>query len=277
MEISLKYSLRFFSLLLILGINACSNIQKNEEHKELGQAKLEASWKYYQGSVKNMNLLEESVQIDSENNEAWRELSIPYLKRGYPDKWYLHYQKAINSGATNWIGARGCDYLFFYRDYKRALQDFNALDTLTPNFTDYPQATSDLYLRALCYYGLKNYSKAITFLDSHIQEQSNSPGGFDFIDPHVFLYKGLAHQQLGDSKKAKEAFQNGLKIFNKSSDLHFHLSNLYLLQNNFSEAEKHYNIGLECFRIGYKNQHNYVEVLEEIHENDFIDLKNRFD
>jgi tetratricopeptide (TPR) repeat protein len=259
---------------LLLQIS-CKQVSPNISPVQIdsSEAKLKASWHYYQGSVANMNLLEAAVALNPGNYEAWRELSIPYLKRGYPAEWFAHYNKAIEAGATEWVGARGCDYLFFYRDYTRALADFNALDTITPNFTDYPQATSDLYLRALCYYGLKDFRVALRFLDRHIEEQSNSSGGFKFIDPHIFLYKGLANLKLNELSAAEEAFNLGLSIFDQSSDLQFHLARVLLLQNKHEAACRHFALAYTCFKTGYKNQHNYVEVQEELYLYDFEELK----
>lgn len=261
--------LRLLPLFIAIATGCNSPQPPTQALIESSQEKLEASWHYYQGSVANMNLLEEAVYQNPNNYEAWRELSIPYLKRGYPTLWYAHYAKAIEVGATTWIGARGCDYLYFYRDYKRALVDFNALDTITPDFTDYPQATSDLYLRGLCYYGLQDYGQALQFFERHIEEQSNSAGGFKFIDPHVFLYKGLAHLKLNALKKARKAFETGLSIFDQSSDLQFHLARVFFLQGKHAEACTHFDLAYTCFKIGYKNQHNYVEVQEELYEEDF--------
>lgn len=268
----MEKSLKYFPSLLLLLIFGC-NHQSVEERNTLSDQLLEKSWHTYQGSVQNMNLLEAAVRLNPCNHEAWRELSIPYLKRGYPDKWFAHYDKAVKCGATEWVGARGHDFLYFYRDYERALQDFNALDTITPNFTDYPQATSDLYLRGLCYYGLEDYEKCLNFIQRCIEEQDNGPGGLDFLDPHVYLFEGLAHLQLGNYNAAEKSFENGLKLFDQSADLNFHLARTKWKLGEKNKARELLKKGKHCFEIGYYHKHGYVEVLEQLYLNDFESLE----
>jgi hypothetical protein len=64
---------------------------------------------------------------------------------------------------VTWQGWRGYLKLFFYRDYESAIADFNATDTLTTGFTDYPQSMSVDYLRGLAYFQLGEEEKALDY------------------------------------------------------------------------------------------------------------------
>ncbi len=275
MERSLKYCL---SLLfgISMGWSGCTHIPDRlteAEREALVEAKFDTLHRLYQGSPENMRLLREVTVLEPCHAEAWRELSIPYLKRGYPGTWAQYSNKVIACGGHDWIGYRGHNYLFFYRDYERALQDFNALDTLTPGFTDYPQATSDLYLRGLCYFGLKQYEKAMAYFDKYIAEEAASPGGFDFIDQNAFLYRGIIRYRLGEYTAALEEFKQGLRLFDQSADLHFHIARTKLALENLEGAYESIERSQKYFQMGYFNQHGYVEVLEQIYLYDIQHLK----
>src|SRR5688500_7323755 len=123
---------------------------------------------FNQGSPENMELIETAIELDPNNSAAWRELSVPYLKRGLGHEWKPLFDKAVEIDPISWQGWRGYLKLFFYRDYEGAIQDFNATDTLTPNFTDYPQSLSVDYLRALAYLQLKDFDASIKFITKYI-------------------------------------------------------------------------------------------------------------
>lgn len=275
MERSLKYFLSYTVVCTALTLS-CSGPQQPldpGEKDEQIELKFKEANSYYQGSVNNMKHLAEVLELDPENAEAWRELSIPYLKRGYPHLWWDHYEKAFEYGPEEWAGWFGTNLFFTFKDYEKALKYFNALDTLTPNFTDYPQATSDLYLRALCYYGLGDYEHAMEYMDRHIANESSNPGGFDFIDPHTFLYRGIIKYKQGDYESSLVELDTGLSLFDKSADLHFHKAKAYLALNRKQDALESLEKAREFFELGYFNSRPYVEVLEQIYDYDLEELE----
>jgi tetratricopeptide (TPR) repeat protein len=272
--------LLIFCLSLFLLLSACSNPSTSNlepaltlvERDTLIAQKYREFFQTHQGTPRAMHLLEEILELDSTNAEAWREMSIPYLKRGIPHKWYEYYQKAIEYDAENWIGWRGYCYLFFYRDYRRAIADFDATDTITPGFTDYPQAMSVHYLRGLCYYGLNEYENAQAYFQRYIDEEMAGPG-FDFIDQNVYLFRGLIQQKLGDHQQAIEEFKTGLKIFEGSSDLYYHLSQSYLALGNLPLAKSNALKAEDYFKQGYYHHRPYIEVFDRIYDYDISELK----
>lgn len=267
--------------LSILFIGAsCTSATENTSNVSLSQSerdtlianKYKEFFTIHQGTPRAMTLLEEILALDSTNAEAWRELSIPYLKRGFPHQWFKYYQKVVQYDAETWIGWRGYCYLYFYRDFDRAIQDFDATDTLTPNFTDYPQAMSVHYLRGLCYYGLEDYDNALAFFQKYIDEEMAS-AGFDYIDQTVFLYRGLTYQKLGNHHQAINEFKTGLKIFDQSSDLYYHLSRSNIALGDLSTAKLNAKKAEAHFKQGYFHHRPYVEVLDQIYDYDLEDLK----
>jgi hypothetical protein len=142
---------------------------------------------YYQGSPGCQAMLIESLRMDSSNADAWREYSIPYLKRGIGHEWIGPIDSAVKYDAFTWQGYRGYNKLYFYRDFDGAIADFNATDTLTPGFTDYPQGQSVDYMRGIAYLGKKEFKNAIAYLERYMEEVTNEQG-VEWADAYAFLY-----------------------------------------------------------------------------------------
>lgn len=269
---------RIFCLSLFLGLLACTEkaplapAYSKAEADSLIKIKYEEFFETHQGTPRAMTLLDEIIELDSTNAEAWREKSIPYLKRGYPHEWFENYQIAVKYGATEWIGWRGYCYLFFYRDFERAIADFDALDTLTPDFTDHPQAMSTHLLRGISYYGLKNFEKSLEYFQKYIDEELAGTGGFDFIDQNAFLYRGRAYQEMGNHALALKEFETGLRIFNQSSDLYYHMTRSHIEMENTSLAKSTAIKAKEYFELGYFHHRPYIEVLDQRYDYDIKEL-----
>src|SRR6188768_2890865 len=114
------------SILTIVVLSGCGKTDKYEaytlaERKKMSLEYLENGEKNYnQGSPENMELIEIAIKLDPENSSAWRELSVPYLKRGLPHEWKPLFDKAVEVDPKMWQGWRGYLKLFFYRDYESA-------------------------------------------------------------------------------------------------------------------------------------------------------------
>lgn len=244
-----------------------------EERDSLIAMKYEEFFQTHQGTPRAMTLLDEILELDSSNAEAWREKSIPYLKRGLPHQWYENYKHAIEFGAEEWIGWRGYNYLFFYKDFRRAINDFNATDSLNPEAIDHPQAMSVDLLRGIAYFGLQSLDTSLFFFDKYIHDEMENGAGLGFIDQTAFLYRGLIFQKQQNHLLAIESFKTGLKIFEESADLHFHLSRSFLALKNLTIAQEECHKAAVNFRQGYFHHRPYVEVLEQIYDYDIDALE----
>tara|TARA_R110002072_G_scaffold152494_12_gene302212 strand:+ start:4641 stop:5492 length:852 start_codon:yes stop_codon:yes gene_type:complete len=274
-----RLSLFFLSLGLLFFSCNWNDISPNEravfsleERDSLIKIKYKEFFKTHQGTPKAMTLLDEILELDSTNAEAWRERSIPYLKRGYPHEWFKNYEYAIVYDAKEWIGWRGYNFLFFYKDFRRAISDFNATDTLTKDFIDFPQAMSVDFLRGIAYYGLESYDTALFYLQRYIDAELKGSGGLAFIDQNAFLYKGRVHQKLNNHDSAIQAFDTGLKIFDQSCDLHFFKSQSLLEMENISKAKSEALLAKKCFDLGYVHRRPYIEVIDQLYDYDVLEL-----
>ncbi len=257
----------FLSLIIIFCLFSCK--KQKEQAKEI----LEFG-KYYQGSAQSLNALSKSVELDSTNAEAYRELSIPYLKRGIPHLWKKHMEKAIQKDPISWQGYRGYNYLWFYRDYKKAIADFDATDTLTPNFIDYPQGHSVDYWRGIAYLGLGNYEKSIAYWNKHIKKETEDTGE-DWVEINAFLYRGIAYYESKNYELALRDFNKIIYYFKQSADAKYYKAIILYEKGNKNEAQTYIEEAIKDFKLGFYNQRPYVETLRQIYMEDLLLFKKK--
>ncbi|PTX64143.1 hypothetical protein C8N46_101754 [Kordia periserrulae] len=306
METLPKY---FLSLAIVLCLFSCED---EIDRKKRALDSFHYGMQHYQGTEESINAFARAVELDPTHAESWRELSIPFLKRGMPHLWKPYIDKAVELDPITWQGYRGYNYLWFYRDYKSAIADFDATDTLTPNFTDAPQGHSVDYWRGIAYLGLKEYDNCIAYFDKHIQKETEETGE-DWVEHEAFLYRGIAHYEknktqfhsiynpkifeaaLNDfntilkynSDFADANYYKALTLFEECKLLQkeikinsFRDSNLLhsptpqeILAKKKSEAVKTIQKGLENFQNGYSVRRPYVETIRQLYLEDFINLQ----
>ncbi|MEM1121870.1 MAG: tetratricopeptide repeat protein [Bacteroidota bacterium] len=283
MEKLLNYCLRLLVISSLPLFFACENTPvlykksfTKEAQKKIASQMLGGLKFCYQGSVPCQLLMEEALHLDSTHPEIHRELGIPYLKRGFPADYEPHYANTVKYGAVEWQGWRGYIYLYFYRDYERALADFKALDTLTPNFVDYPQATSVLFMSAICHLKMGNYDQAIQLFDDHITEELRTTTE-DFIDTKTYLFQGIAYYKNGDSFSAKKSFDRGLKNLEENADLWYWTAKLAYENGEFTVAKAALEKAQQYFDGEYYNKRPYVEEFFQIHQLDLTELNQKID
>ncbi len=280
METSQRYFLSFFMGLIMI---SCS---KNHNDVSVEQKKLLSKEMYqkeaakhdfngpFQGTPIGMTLLDDILALDSTNCEALRAYSVPYLKRGMPHKWKPWFDKAVECNPKMWQPWRGYLYLWFYRDYKKAIEDFNASDTLTPNFIDSPQGHSVDYWRGIAYLGLKDYTNSIHYFDMHIATVTKDSGE-DWVEPSAFLYLGIAHYENAELKKASFNIDKALQYYqNTSADSHYYKALLHTHNNTYDEALISINEAIKNYKEGYYSKRDYVEEIRQIYPQQLKDLKN---
>ncbi len=228
-------------------------------------------WYHYQGSVSDQFQLLESLQLDSSNADAWRERAIAYLKRGIPNHFHSYYEKAVELKPEKWAGFRGYVYLYFYRDYGRAIADFNLGDQ-TVGEVQYSQGQSHDYMRGICYFGLENYEAAIDALDKYIKKVTTEEGE-EWVDVYAMLYKGLSLMELERLDEAIIEFDRVLKYYPNLSDCFYHKARIFVSRGQFNLALELLHQAENYFNQGYYHQRPYVEVLEQIYLQDIIELR----
>ncbi|MEW7289486.1 tetratricopeptide repeat protein [Aquimarina sp. 2304DJ70-9] len=280
METLLRYFLSFFMGLILISCSKnhddLSVAQRRELSKEMYQEEVSKHGfdGPFQGTPIGMTLLDDILALDSTNCEALRAYSVPYLKRGIPHKWKRWFDKAVECDPKMWQPWRGYLYLWFYRDYKRAIDDFNASDTLTPNFIDSPQGHSVDYWRGIAYLGLKDYTNSIRYFDTHIATVTKDSGE-DWVEPSAFLYLGIVHFENSNLEKANLNIDKALQYYqNVSADSHYYKALLQARNKAHAEALISVNKAIENYNQGYYSKRDYVEEIRQIYPQQLESLRN---
>ncbi|WP_425389811.1 tetratricopeptide repeat protein [Ekhidna sp.] len=242
-----------------------------EEMKQLSPQLRGGRGYYYQGSVPEQFQLKEAFKMDSTDADLWREFGTARVKRGILDEMYRYYNEAVKRKPEKWAGFRGYLYLYFYRDYERAIADFNLGDEANGQ-VDYSQGQSHDYMRGISYYGLKEYQTSLDYLDRYIDKVTEEEGE-SWVDVYAILYKGLALMQLNRLDEAMSEFDRVLKYYPNLSDCFYHKAQIYVARGQFNLAMQELDMAEEYFTKGYFHQRPYVEVLEQIYLQDIQDLK----
>lgn len=206
----------FLSLLVALLFLNCSS------DREKAEAVYKRAIQHPQGSKMSINGIKRATEIDSTYEQAVYELSVAYLKRGLPHKWLPQYNKAVKLDPAKRIPWRGYLYLWFYRDYNKAIADFDASDELTP-YIDHPQGHSVDFWRGIAYLGLNDYENSIAYWDKHITKETVDSGE-DWVELEAFLYRGIAYYESENSEKALENFNKVIQYFKQSADAKYYKS-----------------------------------------------------
>ena len=272
-----RYSKCFLNTVLFLLIIAFFSCEENEynyydanfdqQEKEYYSERLITGrgW-YYQGTPSEQLVFDEARKLDPTNASAHRELGVPYLKRGFAAEFYEHYDNAIKHDALNWQGWRAYLYLYFYRDYDRAIADCDAMDILTPDFVDFPQATSVDYMRGVCYMQKENYNKALSYFDKHIEFEKRETG-IEYMESIAFLQKAFCHYKMKDMDQAISSIDVGLSINPNSADLNYWKA-LYLFESDPKQSMTYLEKSEELFSKGNYNKRPYVEEFNQIYRID---------
>ncbi|WP_423996858.1 tetratricopeptide repeat protein [Maribacter sp. IgM3_T14_3] len=255
----------FLSIILVFLLSSC------QTKEEKVQDAYDVGFRHYQGNRLHMNAFAYALELDSTKAETYRELSVTYLKRGIPHKWKSWYDGAVEYDPITWQPWRGYLYLWFYRDYEKAIADFNASDSLT-TYIDYPQGHSVDFWRGIAYLGLNDYDNSIAYWDKHITKETKDSGE-DWVELEAFLYRGIAYYEAGETKKAEENFDKVITYHNNSADAKYYKAQLLLDNGNNKAALKMIDDAIVDFNNGYYNNREYVETLRQIYLEDLEKLK----
>ncbi|MEO0787973.1 MAG: tetratricopeptide repeat protein [Bacteroidota bacterium] len=244
--------------------------------RELSDLFVEGSFYYYQGSPGHQLVLEEGLSLDPESALLHRELGVAYLKRGIADQFPRYYGKAASLDPVSWLGWRAYLYLYFYRDYQRAIDDCNRLDPLTPNFVDHPQSTSIDYMRGLAHHQLGEYQVARSYIDLHMEFERSS-GDPQYIDKTSYLLSAMNYLELGKLNEALAELDTAVSWGSKWAELHYYRANILFELGRMTEARAALNKAEEGYNTGWGLSRPYVEEFFAAYPEDFRELSYQLD
>lgn len=248
-------SLSSLILLIIIGVTIWWNIKLDREKSDF---------------FINIHDYERAIEYDPYNSDAWMERSVSFNKAGDFNKGFEYLNKAVELNPSSHLGYRGWIRLRKMRDYDKALIDFDQLDSLTPNFVDAPWGEDIDFLRGECYFGKKEYPKAIELFNRSIKNQKE-----DWADVHSFVYLGLCQYKLGNLEQAIFEFERSLKQFEYTPESYFGIAKSYQKLGNIEKAKE--NILKAEEHITYKRDDIYNEFLNEIYLSEILEFKQQLE
>lgn len=230
------------------------------------------SHRFYQGSPQEQMLYRDALKLDDKSAALNRERGIAFLKRGIFSEYNNGYPQAEKYDPLHWQGWCGYLHLYFHRDYENAIEDFIALDSLTPNITDYPQSTSDKLMRGIAYMQLKQYENALANFDIFLKEETAAVEE-KYLGSPIWAFRSCVLDSLGHHQKAIEALEHGIKVCQgENSELWFYRGKHHFLNKEFKQAKDCLNKALQQNQEGYTFHRPYVEEFLEIQEPEIQDL-----
>ncbi|MBU2995881.1 tetratricopeptide repeat protein [Cellulophaga baltica] len=199
-------------------------------------------------------------------SDAYFEQSVAFNKSGEYAKGFELLDKAVELDPKLHLGYRGWIKLRKLRDFDNALSDFNTLDSLTPKFVDAPWGEDIDFLRGECYFGKKDYQKAIEFFKQNIKNQKKG-----WVDIYSFVYLGLCEYELGNYEKAISEFQRALNQSEFTPESYYGMARAYQKIGQVDNAKE--NILKAESNISYKRDDMYNEFLNEIYLSEILDFK----
>lgn len=244
-------SLGSLILLIIIGVAIWWNVKSDREKSNF---------------FANIRDYEKAIEYDQDNSDAWMERSVSFNKAGDFHKGFEYLDKAVELDPKLHLGYRGWIRLRKIRDYDKALADFDRLDSLTPNFVDAPWGENIDFLRGECYFGKKDYPKAIEMFNRNVKNQKE-----DWSDIHSFIYLGLCEYELGNYEKAITEFQRVSKQSKYTPESFFGMAKAYQKLGETEKAKENILIAEENIRS--KREDSYNEFLNEIYLSEVLEFK----
>tara|TARA_B110000014_G_C20043787_1_gene542663 strand:- start:101 stop:877 length:777 start_codon:yes stop_codon:yes gene_type:complete len=237
-----------FVLIIVIGISIYLYFWKKEkiqQSKELSQ------------KIEN---------FESNDSDEYMGYSIHLNKAGDFENGFKYLNKAVELDPEVHLGYRGWIRLRKMRDFDKALADFKKLDSLTPNFIDAPWGEDIDFLRGECYFGKKDYRKAIELFKRSISNQKEN-----WADIHSFVYLGLCEYELGNYEKSITEFDRGIKQYENLCEAYFGIAKAYYKLGDFEKAKV--NISKAEDNSHYKREDIYNEYLNEIYLSEILEFK----
>ncbi|WP_350293542.1 hypothetical protein [uncultured Croceitalea sp.] len=175
------------------------------------------------------DIYNKALEICPNYHQAYRNKSTAYLKTGEFIMWKKLMDKAVELSPEEHLSYRGwCRYQFF-RDYKGALKDLEALEKIYPDDLGYSQ--NGMYhlkvVQALCQKMLNQPKEAISTLEKHLKKSK-------FKDLYDYYHLGILYSESGQYEKALSAFKIQIKEYDFDG-LQYHLALLHKKLGNLQE------------------------------------------
>ena len=219
----------------------------------------------YQGWDVSQEGFNEAIKLCPNFDQAYREKSVPFLKRGDFITWRKLIDKAVEINPNGNLGYRAWCRFQFLRDYKGCLEDLIKFDSIRKGDVGYSQ-NGDYQLnivKAMCYSGLNQKERAVKIIEKQLLEPDYHIGFYDYYQ------LGATYFQLKNYKKAEENFEKQSKLFDFAENIYFKAEILKIKKQNFSSLK---NLALKTYDEGKVLNDPYTHHFNKIYREQIQNL-----
>jgi tetratricopeptide (TPR) repeat protein len=221
---------------------------------------------FYQGTPESQYYLDSSIKLCPGFADAWREKSVPFLKRGDFVNWKKYIDKAVELNPFRFLSTRGWCRFKFLRDYEGALDDLKKNDTLT-QFASYSSGDGGYELHvvmALCERELGNNGAALKYfaigIDSVIARRGNSAAGL-----YSYVHLAVAKMRMKDYEGAMKALEKQNGIYDKYAETYYYMGCINTITGKKALAKENFLQARE-FVISPKGKYRFFDIYCELHD-----------
>jgi tetratricopeptide (TPR) repeat protein len=257
-KIFLFFTIFIFSLILYK-IICCKTEQDKYDSFNEGYSEVYKG-DFHSGNKKMTNAIS---KLKKPNSKIYHAFSVLNTKNGNYDIAISALEKSYELDSEE--GAYfGWVLLYYYHDYKRALNILNTHDDSTPKFSDWPMGECIHYLKGLAYSQLKNYEKAIEEFDISITNTTRDSGE-NWVDYQVFLNKGICLFNLKKYKEAIVEFKKAKKDYNNCTEAFYYIGLSQFKLNLNDLGCQNLNRANALINLEYNSKDIYVELFHEVY------------
>ena len=261
----------FCFLILLMNIKLKSQMNCNSfEGADCKKACELIKWaEQYQGYKYSQIAFDKALELCPNFDYAYREKSVPYLKRGDFVTWKILIDKAVNLNPKNNLGYRGwCKYQFL-RDYQGAIRDFESLEALYGS-NEIGYSPNGMYhleiVKAICYNEIGKTDLAIHEFQKQLAKKNYTPLLLDYYHLAVLYF------EIKDYDNAKTYFEKQIANNDYYAEPYYYLALIYKRNNNIKQYKKNLVKAEEMYNKEYIMKDNYTHPIDKIYKKDIENL-----
>jgi tetratricopeptide (TPR) repeat protein len=222
--------------------------------------------RHYQFSKEFHETYDEALKICPYFDHAYNEKSVAYLKSGDFITWKKWIDKTVELNPKENLGYRGwCKYQFF-RDYKGAIEDIEALEKIFP--TGYLGYSSngdyELHIaKAICYSAIGEKEKAISIIENQLSKKNHNVGLFDYYQ------LGVTYFELTQYDKALENFEKQSKVYDYAENIYFKSKVAKIRNKDYLDLK---NLALKTYDEGKYMKDAYTHHFNKVYRKQIAEL-----
>jgi len=225
---------------------------------------------FYQGTPESQYYLDSCIKLCPGFADAWREKSVPYLKRGDFVNWKKYIDKAVELNPFRFLSIRGWCRFKFLRDYEGALDDLKKNDTLT-KFASYNSGDGNYELHvimALCERELGNNVAALKYfaigIDSVIAKRGNSAAGL-----YSYVHLAVTKMRMKDYEGAMNALEKQNGVYDKYAETYYYMGCINIITGKKKLAKENFLHARELI-MNPKGKYHFFDIYCEMHDAVYI-------